>query len=479
MRRRIPAGSGNFVRSLNPNNMKRTLLTSFILAALGYSVFSNFAHSQSIAGGVWNTYFYCNGNLTSVGNNAEGQLGNGTAIASDSVPNNVIGPAGVFQMAGSYQAIFVAGDSTVWSTGQNYGGQCGNGTNSTVNPPAHIAGLTGVVKVAAGESHTLILKSDGTVWACGSTTNGEFGNGMTSDSNVPVQCSITNVVDIACGSYHSVFLKADGTVWTCGYNLYGQLGLGFSNTSPNALPAQVDTITNGIAVTAGDQGTMVVTADGYVWAFGYGGGYGKFATGGVNPGNTPMKSLITNVVDAACSRYHSIFIKADGTAWGAGSNYYGQLGDGTTIDADSAAIQISSLTNIADIAVGYQHSIFLKGDGTVWVVGNNNYGQLGDGTTDPHHTPIQLTVCTTSGIEDLSANSLNVYPNPAMENVFVEISEELEGTVELINMNGSVMLTQKFMQQKMNLFIGDLTPGVYMVRVTNQNGSSVKKMIKN
>lgn len=459
--------------------MKKILLTSILLTGLSYSVILNSSNAQAIAGGVWNTYFYCNGNLTSVGNNSEGQLGNGNAILSDSLPNNVIGPTGVFSMAGSYHAVFVAGDSTVWSTGQNYGGACGNGTNATVNPPAHIAGLTGVVKVAAGESHTLILKSDGTVWACGVTTNGEFGNGMTSDSNVPVQCSITNVVDIACGSYHSVFLKDDGTVWTCGYNLYGQLGLGFSNTSPNAMPAQVDTITNGIAVTAGDQGTMVVTADGYVWAFGYGGGYGKFATGGMNPGNTPMKSLLTNVVDAVCGRYHSIFIKSDGTAWGAGSNYYGQLGDGTTTDADSAAVQVSGLTNIADIAVGYQHSIFLKGDGTVWVVGRNTYGQLGDGTTDPHLSPIQLTVCATSGVEDFEDNQWMVYPNPASENVFVEISTETEGTIELINLNGSVISTQKFVQQKMNMYVGDLTPGIYMVRVITPHGSSVKKLIKN
>ncbi len=459
--------------------MRKSFLKSIILTVLGYLAILNFTHSQSIAGGVWNTYFYCNGNLTSVGNNSEGQLGNGTAISSDSVPNNVIGPSSVFSMAGSYHAMFVAGDSTVWSTGQNYGGQCGNGTNATVNPPAQIAGLTGVVKVAAGESHTLILKADGTVWACGSTTNGEFGNGMITDSNVPVQCSITNVVDIAVGSYHSVFLKADGTIWTCGYNLYGQLGLGFGNTSPNALPAQVDTITNGIAVTAGDQGTMVVTADGFVWAFGYHGSYGKFGTGGINPGYTPMKSLITNVVDAVCGRYHSTFIKADGTAWAAGSNYYGQLGDGTTTDADSIAIQVPGLTNIVDIDLGYQHSIFLKGDGAVWVVGNNGYGQLGDGTTDPHHTPIQLSVCASSGIEDFSSSQLTLYPNPATENVYVEISEETDGTIELINLNGTVIYSQKMVQQKTNLYIGNLTSGIYMVRVTTKSGSAVQKLIKN
>lgn len=442
--------------------MKKRLLSSLVLATLGYSGFVGQTNAQTIAGGVYNTYFYCNGNLTSVGRNNMGQLGDGTND-DDSIPTTVIGPANVMNVAGSYHALFVDGDSTAWSTGQNYGGECGNGTNSNINTPFHITSLTGVVKVASGESHTLILKADGTVWACGTTTNGEFGNGMTTDSNVPVQCSITNVVDIAVGSYHSVFLKDDGTVWTCGYNLYGQLGLGFSNTSPNAMPQQVDTITNGIAVTAGDQGTMVVTADGFVWAFGYNGGAGdKFSLGGVGPGNTPKKSLITNVVDAVCSRYHSIFIKADGTAWAAGQNGLGQLGDGTTNDHDTA-VQVLGLTGIVDGAVGYVHSIFLKNDGTVWVVGGNGYGQLGDGTTNHVYNAIQLSVCSSTGIEENSMAHVSVFPNPST-GIFTIQSSEILTEIEIINMLGQTISFTKIESDKAEINLTNKPEGIYIYR---------------
>jgi hypothetical protein len=156
---------------------------------------------------------------------------------------------------------------------------------------------------------------------------------------------------------------------------------------------QVDTFSNAIAVSAGDQGSMVVTADGSVWVFGYDGSYGKFGMGIITGGNVPQKStILSDVVDVVCSRYHSLFIKSNGTVWASGLNNKGQLGDGTTTN-NPTPVQVIELSDVVDAAVGYNHSIFLKGDGTVWVVGGNGYGQLGDGTNDDRLTAIQLSTC--------------------------------------------------------------------------------------
>jgi alpha-tubulin suppressor-like RCC1 family protein len=379
-------------------------MKSFLITIAVCLLASN-TFAQAIGGGVNNTYYSCNGNVASVGSNNMGQLGNGQSNLNDSVPATVVGPVGVIAIAGSYHVLFVDGDSTVWTAGQNYGGECGNGTNSNVNPPYHITSITGVKKVASGESHSLILKSDGTVWACGSNTNGELGTGNTTASNVPVAIpSLTGIIDISVGSYHSMFLKDDGTVWVCGYNYYGQLGQGFGDTGPHSTPLQVDTFTNAIAVSAGDQGSIVVTADGSVWGFGNDGPYGKFGMGTPTSDNLPFRStLLTNIVDAVCSRYHSIFIKSDGTVWAAGLNNQGQLGDGTTTN-NAAPVQVSGLSGIIDGAVGYSHSIFLKNDGTVWVVGGNAQGQLGDGTTERKLTAIQVSGCSGSGAPNAPTN---------------------------------------------------------------------------
>src|SRR5262249_31207292 len=75
-----------------------------------------------------------------------------------------------------------------------------------------------------------------------------------------------------------------------------------------------------------------------------------------------------------------------------GWNYFGQLGDGTT-DSHSTPVPVSGLTNVTAIAAGSGHSIALKSDGTVRTWGNNVYGQLGIGSSDenPHPTPVAVS----------------------------------------------------------------------------------------
>jgi alpha-tubulin suppressor-like RCC1 family protein len=82
--------------------------------------------------------------------------------------------------------------------------------------------------------------------------------------------------------------------------------------------------------------------------------------------------------------------KTDGTVWCWGSNYHGQLGDGTTIDQHTP-VQVTSLgTAVAEVSVGASTCV-RKTDGTLWCWGLNNRGQLGDGTTIERHTPVQVS----------------------------------------------------------------------------------------
>ncbi|MEN9353581.1 MAG: hypothetical protein RL318_906, partial [Fibrobacterota bacterium] len=100
-----------------------------------------------------------------------------------------------------------------------------------------------------------------------------------------------------------------------------------------------------------------------------------------------MGQNVRTQAQTAAGEYHSLFLKPDGTVWAVGRNVDGQLGDGT-LENKSTPIQI--MTGVKTIAVGLQHSLFLKNDGTVWVAGRNAYGQLGDGTTVMKSTPVQI-----------------------------------------------------------------------------------------
>ncbi|MBN1626726.1 MAG: hypothetical protein JW944_09400, partial [Deltaproteobacteria bacterium] len=89
----------------------------------------------------------------------------------------------------------------------------------------------------------------------------------------------------------------------------------------------------------------------------------------------------------AAGLYHSLFLKANGTLWTMGYNNNGQLGDGTT---NSRSTQSQVAEGVAQVAAGNVHSLFIKSDGALWVTGWNRNGQLGDGTTVNRNNPVRV-----------------------------------------------------------------------------------------
>ena len=95
---------------------------------------------------------------------------------------------------------------------------------------------------------------------------------------------------------------------------------------------------------------------------------------------------------------HTVVLNADGTVWTWGYNTYGQLGDGTTGGARSKPTRVEELTGVTAVATHGNHTVAVKSDGTVWAWGNNEKGQLGDGTTTNRNVPTQI-----EGLEEVIA----------------------------------------------------------------------------
>lgn len=91
--------------------------------------------------------------------------------------------------------------------------------------------------------------------------------------------------------------------------------------------------------------------------------------------------------------YHTIAIKTDGTLWGWGQNDYGQVGDGTLINRNNP-IQIGTANDWVAVSAGNFHNLALKSNGTLWAWGINTGGQIGDGTVINKSTPVQVGVAT-------------------------------------------------------------------------------------
>jgi alpha-tubulin suppressor-like RCC1 family protein len=359
------------------------------------------------------------------GSNASGQLGNGTNTASNtpvavSVPTGVTAIAGGGGALGYGHSLALKSDGTVWAWGNNAEGQLGNGTICTtsqlcgVATPAQVIGLTGVTAIAAGDAHSLALKSDGTVWAWGNNASGQLGNGTFCTPTIcgtatPVQVSgLTNVTAIASGAEHSLALTSDGTVWAWGQNTQGQLGNGTTGngtTAPYgiATPGQVSGLTGVTAIAGGGWHNLALTSNGTVWAWGLN-REGQLGNGIIDTtypygSNTPVQASVPTGVTAIAGGYtHSLALKSNGTVWAWGENDYGELGNGTysSCTAPPCGIatpaQVSGLTGMTAIAGGAYHS--LASNGTVWAWGANSAGQLGNGTNNTSNIPVAVSGLT-------------------------------------------------------------------------------------
>jgi alpha-tubulin suppressor-like RCC1 family protein len=156
-------------------------------------------------------------------------------------------------------------------------------------------------------------------------------------------------------------------------------------------------------VIASHHSSYALKDDGTVWAWGsnY---YGNLGDGTTINSLLPIKVYgLSDIIAISAGSNHAMALKNDGTVWAWGDNLYGRLGDGTTTDSYTP-VRVIGLADVASIAAGESHSLALKNDGTVWAWGNNYAGGLGDGTTTNRYTPIQ--VFNLYNVRKISAGSL-------------------------------------------------------------------------
>ena len=86
---------------------------------------------------------------------------------------------------------------------------------------------------------------------------------------------------------------------------------------------------------------------------------------------------------------HSVILKSDGTVWSVGADNYGQLGDDSTAATKKSPVQVSGLTGVVAVAAGENHSMAITSTGALYLWGRNDYGQIGDASTTDRKTPVQ------------------------------------------------------------------------------------------
>jgi len=329
------------------------------------------------------------------------------------IPVNVTVNQALISSGFSHTLYLGAGDSTVTAWGLNTDGRLGVGDmNSPVNWAKVVQGIpTGatVDGLAAGGTHSLIL-AGGKVYAAGSDRYGQLGqgavNGATKTSFTPVEMPSSISVAIAAGGNHSLVVTADGKVFACGDNFYGQLAQPATTASSGTL-VEVNfpgLSTKIVSVAAGADHNLAVDENGGVWVWGRN-NYGQLGKGTRTAAErTPSKLAGMTARSVAAGFSHSLILETSGTGRGFGRNNCGQTGQSTTSSMVLVPTLISGLSGIRSIAAGTDSSFAIDQAGQLRSWGYNAYGELLLGYASPSSSP-SLYVPTPSPI---ATNVFNV-----------------------------------------------------------------------
>ena len=317
-------------------------------------------------------------------------LGHGEGVTQLNTPTRLSSTLGderaVSVSAGAGHSFALTADGAVWSWGDGLFGKLGHGDEQNQLLPKKIEAFTGqrVVAVSAGGYHSIAITADGAVWTWGDGDSGRLGHGDRQAQLLPKNIEALasqRVVAVSAGGKHSLAITADGAVWSWGWGGYG---LGHGDVQWQLLPKKIEAFTGRriVAVSAGSDHSLAITADGSVWSWG-GGAWGKLGHGNEQRRLLPKKVEALadqRVIAVSAGEYHSLAITVDGAVWSWGDGYRGKLGHG---DEQNQLLpkKIEALAGqrVVAVSAGRRHSLAHAADGAVLTWGEGVDGCLGHG----------------------------------------------------------------------------------------------------
>jgi len=344
------------------------------------------------------------------GDDRDGEIGNGATAATPLPPTPVAGLASANSLSAHWQhACAIRDDGTLLCWGNNASGQIGDGTLILRPQPVAVPGLTAVSAVATGLSHTCAL-AGAQLFCWGSNSLGQLGSDTGADPTMPVPQPtpvpiVTDFVAVAAGAQHTCAVRSGGEVRCWGQNSTGQLGEGSMSSLP--APEPVTGLGNGKRVAAGATFSCAETDDGAVFCWGDN-HYGQLGMGndvvGPHPVAVPVSAggLCAGGGHTCAVARASTSVATPGLSafvcWG--SDQAGQLGDNNDIDrATPAPIKAPILPMLpmlpmlpGAIAAGAFHTCAVDSSGGLWCWGRGSSGQLGPGHLLDTEFPVEIAL---------------------------------------------------------------------------------------
>ena len=361
------------------------------------------------------------GSMWTWGSNTFGELGRYTSTTTQRiVPNRTVDAEFEWSevSCGDYFTSGIKNDGTLWSFGINSTGQLGRGFIATPgeagayyrsSPIQVYGGGFTWSKVSCGGGFAGAIKKDGTLWLWGDNSYGKLGDDTTVAKSSPVQTFYKDSKwqAIKAGENSFAAIKQDGSLWVWGSNKNGSLGDG--TTMHRSQPVQINGGGNDWRLVAlhSNPGGAAIKNDGTTWQWGtvfgkvfsrspvqitqgykwllYDEGDDFFvAVGGPHP--TPSPTALNEPTPTPLPNGYLYL-------WG--NNDKGQLGSNDNLNYNYPN-EIYGDTDkwTTGLDAGYEHFGAVKKDGTLWLVGDNEFGELGDNSIIHRSSPVQTVAGT-------------------------------------------------------------------------------------
>ncbi|MBK6354501.1 MAG: T9SS type A sorting domain-containing protein [Saprospiraceae bacterium] len=378
---------------------------------------------------------------------------------------------------GSDNCFAIKNDGTLWAWGYNSAGELGIESMSTYkNKPIQVGLDKDWEFVSSGSGSTFGIKKDGTLWGWGAIFF------ATSNQLKPIQYeSENNWKSVSNCSEHILFLKNNGTLWSIGKNYYGQLGIGIYSNGVDTL-SQIGFNDDWELVHSSPGVSFGLVAGGALWI------WGRLNNNQNRQWNMPVDLYVNKHYwnNITANTFNFFGVRNDGSLWGCGNNDYGQLSNGSK-DIYNDPTQIGSENNWKKVVVGtYGNTFAIKKDGTLWACGLNDLGQLGIGSNTDTLAFTQIICPVVNSVGNLNSveSEISIYPNPVDNILTIDfgVASSLPLNISISDVNGNCLYSKKLdileYDQQWVIDMSSFATGLYFVKVNFKKDFVTNKFIK-
>ena len=375
----------------------------------GFQTGSIFSPATFSSGGQHNCLMTESQEMYCWGSNNNGQLGNSSSsnsyeedplivdFSSLSNTNYLDSIYAVSAGLGKYHTCAVMNNGSISCWGANSYGQLGIGSNVSSPPTLVDIGLNNTaVAITAGKSHTCIIDDNASVLCWGYNNHGQLGDGTTTDRQTPVSVNLganRSAVAISAGESHTCVITDNESIMCWGYNNHGQLGDGTFLSKNSPITVSVTNQNPVVSISSGRHHTCVLFSDSTVGCWGWN------DRGQLGDGTTTSQSTMTminvnsNMTALTTGDKHSCAILDNASLMCWGDNLHGQLGiNSTTNNPNPQFVLLNQSMNVVGITSGSSHTCAVTTSKTSYCWGQNNVGQLGDGSTSNSLIPVSTVL---------------------------------------------------------------------------------------